>query len=1263
MAHEQTIVVDGSLDSLLARAQEERFGDWHVRFRGLEIYSNDLLALHRDLNRIFVDGIYAFPLMNQAPVIIDGGAHIGLYSLYAKKQHPDAKVIAFEPDENCLPLLMKNLMVNGCKDVQVVPAAIATQEGKHPFCSQPGGAGALGQAAQASMVRLARLAPYLENGVDVLKLHVADAAWDILKDCKALLEKVRNVAVASHQISKGRQVLHNVLALLDAAGMQYDVQSPPSQVAWQAAPPALIVRAEHKAEAQAPWQGVGDITRTTPISRKFGLDFGTSICRYYIEKFLTDRAPFITGRVLEIAENTYTTRYGRGVTKSDILHVQPAANATIIGDLATGRNIPENAFDCIILTQTLQCIFDHEAVLANCHKALKPGGSVLLTTTGLGQISRYDMDRWGEYWRFTDKCLHDLLAKYFPSEQLLMQTYGNVAAAKAYLDGLPAEEMPVEVLDVRDQDYQVLVTAVATKAKREKDVSRDVAGGQGAAQQLPPRVLMYHRVATDPLDAQLLCVTPENFDAQMHFLAQNRRVVPLHQLIAEAGQGQFIPGSVAVTFDDGYADNLENALPVLERYGIHATVFVCTGSLGRKDGFWGDRVESVFLGGSSLPETFESTVLGISWPTRKYKERLTAHDAFRGALRKATPETIERAVAELLEWGGVSEEQSLHRPVLDTDGLRRLAASEMIEIGAHGISHASFAAMPPEVQVLELKEGMRRLESILGQGVRLLAYPYGSADSFGPETRQLAKQAGYEAVVAVTQSDLNAPVDLQAFPRRVVRNWNGAVFAGWMGESSPKAQEKAVIAGREKRLLAAQESAVRRRKAADQESPLRVVHINTHDIAGGAAKSTWRMAELQRSLGHRVDTLVRHKSSQSPNVHAFDPEPDPHLTPVCRQNGLLFYGFQGSHRLIDHHLIKRADVVHMQNLHGGYFNPYSVALLSNFRPVVWTLRDMQSFTGHCAHAFDCERWRTGCGECPDLSIEPALPVDSTARLWQAKQDIYTHSRLVIVCPSKWLQEKVEQSVLGNQQVEYICNSVDTSVFQPHEKTEARRFFGLPENALLVGAAAHGGNLANQWKGGRYTLQALQALWESHPDMYYVNIGAGEPESGDARIINIPPIVDETAMARLYSALDLYLYTPLADTCPLVVIEALSCGLPVVSFATGGVPELVRQGEDGFATPMKDVRALVRAAQALLNQAALRQRFSRAAREGALARFRIEDMVARYDAVYRQAIVSFSAGAGTAGQGFDPARLPTEIATPVFLQAMEQLWNTPLYKEA
>ena len=203
------------------------------------------------------------------------------------------------------------------------------------------------------------------------------------------------------------------------------------------------------------------------MSRVFGLDRGQCIDRYYIERFLEAHARDIRGVVLEIGDNAYTLRFGRDrATKSEVLHIETGhPNATIVADLADGQGLPVEGFDCIVVTQTLQFIYDVRAAMRNLHRGLRRGGVVLATLPGISQISRFDMDRWGEYWRFTTLSARRLFEEAFAPASVSVEAHGNVLAAGAFLHGLAAEELRPEELDHHDPDYQLLITVRAVKGE------------------------------------------------------------------------------------------------------------------------------------------------------------------------------------------------------------------------------------------------------------------------------------------------------------------------------------------------------------------------------------------------------------------------------------------------------------------------------------------------------------------------------------------------------------------------------------------------------------------------------------------------------------------------------------------------------------------------------------------------------------------------------------------------------------------------------
>jgi glycosyltransferase involved in cell wall biosynthesis len=209
----------------------------------------------------------------------------------------------------------------------------------------------------------------------------------------------------------------------------------------------------------------GDLGRSRPISREFGYDRGKPIDRYYIERALQDCAALIRGRILEVGGRDYTRLFGGDkVESSDVLDIDKANPvATIVADLSVVGTLPEAAFDCIVLTQTLQLIYAVRDAVENLFRALAPGGTLLVTVPGISPIGRHELGNW--YWTFTERSMEMLLGDRFGEENVQVQSYGNVFAAICFLTGLSVTEVETKKLEYRDASYPVTVFACARKPR------------------------------------------------------------------------------------------------------------------------------------------------------------------------------------------------------------------------------------------------------------------------------------------------------------------------------------------------------------------------------------------------------------------------------------------------------------------------------------------------------------------------------------------------------------------------------------------------------------------------------------------------------------------------------------------------------------------------------------------------------------------------------------------------------------------------------
>jgi peptidoglycan/xylan/chitin deacetylase (PgdA/CDA1 family) len=301
----------------------------------------------------------------------------------------------------------------------------------------------------------------------------------------------------------------------------------------------------------------------------------------------------------------------------------------------------------------------------------------------------------------------------------------------------------------------------------------------------------------------LLAVSPENFEAHLKELAENYRVIPLHQLREEVRHDKLNANTIALTFDDGYLDNLTNAVPLLEKYGLHATIFVTSGMVGSDQEFWWDTMERVFLTGNALPELLSITTSdGIKeWNLTTAEGRLHALDNIGGFLRSRPYERINLFINNLLEQVGIEQEGRLTHRIVNAEQLKKLANSPSIEIGSHSVTHTKLSILSPEGQRQEIRESRNQLESIIQKPVRIFSYPFGTVDDFTTDTAKIVKEEGYEAGIANIQGSVVESINMYSIPRRLVRNWPELLFARWLKEKDKAKLEAETISARTKKLV------------------------------------------------------------------------------------------------------------------------------------------------------------------------------------------------------------------------------------------------------------------------------------------------------------------------------------------------------------------------------------------------------------------------------------------------------------------------------
>lgn len=289
----------------------------------------------------------------------------------------------------------------------------------------------------------------------------------------------------------------------------------------------------------------------------------------------------------------------------------------------------------------------------------------------------------------------------------------------------------------------------------------------------PVIVLIYHRVATLASDPEMLAVTPDNFREQMRCLKDSFPIVRFEENWAESAKP-----AVCVTFDDGYADNALEALPILEDLGVPATFFVTTGLIDAVHDLWWHELEGLLLGEIAVPSHFVLTEGRREkyWATGTVLERLQLYRDLVRLMNDSEPGKRETWLQQLRSWaGGLRQVAQTHRGMTLTE-LRTLAESPWTTVGAHTVTHSRLSALGQAEQLEEIAASKRQLEEWLGREITVFSYPFGRRSDFTTETMALCRQAGFSKAAANFPGQAHRWTDPCRIPRHLVRNWTAGQF-------------------------------------------------------------------------------------------------------------------------------------------------------------------------------------------------------------------------------------------------------------------------------------------------------------------------------------------------------------------------------------------------------------------------------------------------------------------------------------------------------
>lgn len=416
---------------------------------------------------------------------------------------------------------------------------------------------------------------------------------------------------------------------------------------------------------------------------------------------------------------------------------------------------------------------------------------------------------------------------------------------------------------------------------------------------------------------------------------------------------------------------------------------------------------------------------------------------------------------------------------------------------------------------------------------------------------------------------------------------------------------------------------------------MRIVLLNTWDCSGGAARAAFRLFRGLEDAGCEMAYLVRDRVSAAERVTALDDFSGQEriLEKLVQQHYLNANRTERSNTAFTFTLagtgfagypdLAEADVI---NLHWveKFLSLRSLDLLAaSGKPLVWTLHDQRPFTGGCHYAAGCDGFQDNCRPCPQLRDDPFL---LPHRVLLETETILRDADLTVVAPSRWLAEEAKKSRLfRDRRVEVIPNGVETEVFAPVNRDEARRWLGIdrPGPALLFGAERHG----EKRKGFAALMAAMRiclkdqrfAQLSRQGEILVLTVGAadGEVEDLGLPVHHFGYINDDRLMAAVYGAADMFILPSLEDNLPNTMLEAMACGTPVIGFRTGGIPDLVRHGENGLLAGCGDPAELAAMILTLVFDAGARERFGTAARTRILEHCTQARQAAAYAGLFRE----------------------------------------------
>lgn len=410
---------------------------------------------------------------------------------------------------------------------------------------------------------------------------------------------------------------------------------------------------------------------------------------------------------------------------------------------------------------------------------------------------------------------------------------------------------------------------------------------------------------------------------------------------------------------------------------------------------------------------------------------------------------------------------------------------------------------------------------------------------------------------------------------------------------------------------------------------MKILFINTVDNSGGAAIAMYR---LQRKLEQKFNTnnliLVGDKNSTDNNVVQTSGNFTNGIFELITTKLLNKIGLQSifapfsTKNLISQVKKFNPDIIHVHNMHGGYFKINNLKILSKIAPLVITLHDQWALTGHCSYSNECDKWKIGCENCPDKDVYPEIGLDTTKFLWKNKYNLYNSiDNIHFVASSNWIYSMLlESNIDKKDQLNLIRHGIDETLFDLKDKACAKKLLEIPINAKSIIFTAD--DLSSHRKGADLVLDVLENIDKRiKEDLYIILVGNGSffdiSHLKNIKLVHIGYVSSPRFMSLCFQAADVFTFASRQELFGLVLAEANLCQVPAIIFKVGGSVEIVKNNISGYVIEPFNIEEYSNKLLYLLNNESERLKLGKIAREHIIDKFSLDSMAENYYKLYNQ----------------------------------------------